>query len=135
MSFKVRNPKCLNLLINYILASTSSFKKMISTLVEQKSNRILLKDSDYHGFSEVFIFEAEINYLICNECHSCIKKNEKMINLLDHHKANCKSKKYPKKPTTLDVHKLCFSKGFELKFFALSFLLIIHYIENTQFDC
>ena len=100
---------------------------MISTLVEEKSNRILVKDADFHGFSEVFIFEAEINYLICNECHTCIKKNDKMINLLDHHKANCKF--YPKKPTTLDVHKLCFSKGFELKFLAPLFLLVAHYIE------
>lgn len=85
---------------------------MLSGLVEEKSNRVLLKQSEYHGFSEVYIFEEKANYLICKKCYSCIKSNLKMIKFIDAHKASCKF--YPKKASTLDVHKLCLRKGFTM---------------------
>ena len=84
---------------------------MITTLVKENSNRVLLKDSEFAGFSQVFMFEEYMNYLICNKCHNCIKQHEKMINYIDQHKSTCEA--YPKKSSTLDVHKLCFSCGIE----------------------
>ena len=87
---------------------------MISALLEEKSNRLLVKESNYHGFSKIYIFEDPINYLVCNHCHGCIKLNEKMTNMIDNHKSSCKY--YPKKPSTLDVHKICFREGFDLIF-------------------
>ena len=83
---------------------------MITTLVKEKSNRVLLKASEFSGFSEVYMFEKNIDYLICNICFCCIKVNAKMVNYIDAHKSSCEG--YPKKSTTLDVHKLCFRKLF-----------------------
>ena len=83
---------------------------MMTSLIKEKSKRVLLKESEFHGFSEIHIFEKAINYLVCDNCKSCIKTNAQMLSVIDAHKSNCAF--YPKKPSTLDVHKLCLRKDF-----------------------
>ena len=82
----------------------------MTSLVKENSTRVKVKNSEFYGFSEINIFEEPINYLMCSKCHCCIKKNTKMINVIDAHKSNCEF--YPKKPRTFDVHKLCLRKDF-----------------------
>ena len=65
---------------------------MIQNLVIEKSNRIKLYESDYHSFSKMAIFDEELKYLVCIECHELLKIGPKISNVIDQHKHVCKCK-------------------------------------------